>query len=539
MHTKPGRNASCPCGSGLKFKRCHGIADGPGWGPQVAGPHMRNALEAMISRHQAQEFQRREQQGLGKPIISSIFHDHRLVAVGRRIHYSTKWRTFHDFLYDYPKVVLGREWWHAEIDKPVEQRHKILHWATRSFEQSRAHVEAVGAGSAQPMTGAIESYMRLAYDLYSLEHAVEVQRLLIDRIKCADNFPGALYEVRVAAALLRAGFSLDHQDETDRRSTHVEFIATHTSSGAIYAVEAKRREGKRMNINRQMSRALSKHSDYPRIVFIDTNDARLEEGRRRAAPVVLVEAEGLLKRFELDPLAKALPEAYIIVTYDPHEHHLDAVDLPSGLLLWGFHIADLHPGAKTLLQQVEIRRRHAPVFALIESMQKHRRIPVTFDGESEAFIGGPPVARLQVGQLLQVPSPDGILVDATLESGVVMAEQREAWCVVCSTEQRFITRIPLSDEELHAYAQHPATFFGVIDRNASRSAPRTELDWFNFLWESYSSTAKDTLIEFMGLAPDIERLKTLTQVELATEYCARMAGAMLNQMGDSAGEDLA
>ncbi|MDD2049694.1 YecA family protein [Pseudomonas putida] len=539
MLTKPGRNAPCPCGSGLKFKRCHGTADGPGWGQQVAGPHMRNALEVMISRHQAQEFQRREQQGFGKPIISSTFHDHRLVAVGKKIHYSTKWRTFHDFLYDYPKVVLGREWWNAEINKPVEQRHKILHWATRSYEQSRAHVEAVGPGAAQPMTGAIESYMRLAYDLYSLEHAVEIQRLLIDRIKCSDNFPGALYEVRVAAALLRAGFSLDHQDETDRRSTHVEFIAAHTSSGAIYAVEAKRREGKRMNINRQMSRALSKHSDHPRLVFIDTNDARLEEGRKRSAPVVLVEAEVLLKKFELDPLAKALPEAYIIVTYDPHEHHLDAVDLPSGLLLWGFHIADLHPGAKTLLQQVEIKRRHAPVFALIESIQKHRRIPVTFDGEPDAFIGGSSEARLQVGQLLQVPGPDGALMEAMLESGVVMAERREAWCVVCSNEQRFITRIPLSDEELHAYTQHPATFFGAIDRNAARSVPRTELDWFNFLWESYSSTAKDSLIEFMGQSPDIEYLKTLTQVELATEYCARMAGVMLNQMGDSTGEGLA
>ncbi|MNJ24021.1 SEC-C motif protein [compost metagenome] len=493
MLTRPGRNAPCPCGSGLKFKRCHGTAGAPGREQQVAGPDMRNALEAVISRHQAQEFQRREQQGLGKPIISATLHDHRLVAVGKKIHYSTKWRTFHDFLYDYPKVVLGREWWCSEMNKPVEQRHRILHWATRSYEQSRAHVEAVGPGAAQPMTGAIESYMRLAYDLYSLEHAVEVQRLLIDRIKCSDNFPGALYEVRVAAALLRAGFRLDHQDETDRRSTHVEFIATHTSSGAVYAVEAKRREGKRMKINRQMSRALSKQSDHPRIVFIDTNDARLEEGRKGPNPVALVEAEGLLKLFELDPSAKALPEAYIIVTYDPHEHHLDAIDLPSGLLLWGFHMKDLHPGAKTLIQQVEIKRRHAPVFALIESMQKHRRIPVTFDGEPEAFIGGPPEARLQVGQRIQVPGADGTLIEATLESGVVMPEQREAWCVVCSYEQRFIIKIPLSDEELHAYAEHPATFFGVIDRNAARSAPRTELDWFNFLWESYSSTAKDGL----------------------------------------------
>lgn len=387
MSKNPGRNDPCPCGNGQKFKKCHGSVGAVDMVRELNSPRVHNELHTMIARQEAREFQRREQQGLGKPIISAQFRDHRIVAVGRTIHFSKKWKTFHDFLSDYPKIILGKDWWMREAGKSPDERHRILTWAFSTYEHQKAYIERMGPGVNQPMTGAIAAYVRFAYDLYGLKHAVEVEKLLIDRIKCPDNFPGALYEVRVAAALLRAGFTLQLQDETDRRTTHVEFIATHVASGAIYAVEAKRREGVRMKINRQMHRALSKHSDHPRIVFIDTNDGRLAMGRDNPYPIALVEAENQLKMYERDPIGKALPEAYVIATYDPDEHHLDAVDLPFGMLLWGFHIDDLKPRLKTLQQQVEICQRHAPIFALLESMQKHRRIPVTFDGEAEALLG--------------------------------------------------------------------------------------------------------------------------------------------------------
>jgi hypothetical protein len=498
---------------------------------------MRKELKARVARHEAQEFQRREQQGLGKPIISTQVHDHRIVAVGSKIHYSKSWKTFHDFLNDYPKIVLGEDWWMAEVGKPPEDRHRILTWAARSHEQRKAYLEQNEPGGAQPTTGALAAYMRFAYDLYGLKHAVEVQQLLIDRIKCPQNFPGALYEVRVAAAMLRAGFNLQHEDESDRRSTHVEFIATHAALGATYAVEAKRREGRRMKINKLMFGALRKRSAHPRIVFIDTNDARLELARDQHNPVPLVEAERLLKHYEQEPIGKTLPPAYVITTYESEEHHLDATDLPSGLLLWGFHHDDLKPGMKTLPQQVEVRRRHAPIFALLDSMQKHRHIPATFDGEAEAFLRGSPEARLQIGQRLSVPGPGGKQIDVTLESGLVMPAWKAAMCEVSSDDQqRFLVKIPLTDDELQANAQHPATFFGVIDRNAGRSSLKSALDWFNFCWESYSLTSREKLIEFMRYAPDIERLREMTQEGLATEYCTRMANSIMQRETENAGK---
>jgi hypothetical protein len=528
MSSQPGRHDPCPCGSGRKFKTCHGSFRNLDTLYKLRRLRVAEEIRTLRVRREAMEFQRREQQGLGKAIISAQLGDHRVVAVGNTVHVSKTWNTFHHFVNDYPKILLGRDWWLSELGKSPEERHCILSWAVRGFEQMNACPGEKRADGSRPMTGAISAYMNFAYDLYALNHAVEVQKLLIERIRCPKNFPGALFEVRVAAALLRAGFNLQHQDESDRRTTHVEFIATHPESGTTYAVEAKRREGGRMKINRQLHRALSKQSEHPRVVFIDTNDGRLETGRNQRNPIALVEAENLLRRYEQDPVGKTLPAAYVIVTYDPSEHHLDAVDMPLGMLLWGFRLEDLKPGPKTLRQQVETRRRHAPIFALLDSMQKHRRIPATFDGVAEAFGASFPGAPLQVGRRLEVQEPDGKPLEVLVESGVVMLQWQAAACVVCSDDgQRFIAQVPLSDAELSAYAQHPATFFGVIDRNAGRKSPKTALDWFDFFWEAYSCSTREKLLEIMRDAPDLQQLKHLNREALATEYCVRMAESVM------------
>lgn len=530
MTKKTGRNDLCPCGSVRKYKKCHGSFASFETQRILDRSTMRHEMRTRIARHEAKEFQRKEQQGLGRPIVSTEFNDQRIVAVGSTVHYSKHWKTFHDFLQDYPKIVLGTDWWKAELEKRPEDRHRILRWATRSWDQRKEILGEKRPASEHPTTGALAAYMRFAYDLYALKHAVKVEQLLMDRLKCPGNFPGAFYEVRVAAAFLRAGFNLEHENESDRRSTHVEFIATHADTGATYTVEAKRREGRRMKINKMMFGALRKHSEHPRIVFIDTNDERLELGRDGFHPLPLVDAERLLKLYEHDPIGRTLPPAYVITTYESEEHHLDAIDLPSGLLLWGFHQVDLHPGMKTLPQQVEVRRRHAPIFALLESMQKHRHIPATFDGEANAFLGSPPAPRLQIGERLNVCGPKGTKVAVTLESGAVVPEWKAAMCEVRSDDQhRFFVQISLTDKELQAYAQHPKTFFGSIDRNAGRDGLKSPLDWFNFLWEAYSATPREQLIEFMRTAPDIKRLKEMTHEGLATEYCTRMAETLFRK----------
>ena len=135
-----------------------------------------------------------------------------------------------------------------------------------------------------------------------------------------------------------------------------------------------------------------------------------------------------------------------------------------------------------------------------------------------------------VGKRFTVPGPTGAPVEVTVENGVVMAQQREAWCVVCSDDQqRFVARFELTREELKAYSQHPATFFGVIDHNAGRPSPKTPLDWFDFFWESYAHCPKEKLIELMAAWPEVERFTKMTQQALATEYCISLAAQVLQK----------
>ena len=78
----------------------------------------------------------------------------------------------------------------------------------------------------------------------------------------------------------------------------------------------------------------------------------------------------------------------------------------------------------------------------------------------------------------------------------VVVEQKAAWCVFRDKVGcRSISTVPLTDVELEAFKQHPATFFGTIDRNAGRPPIETAIDCFEFLWESYEVTPKERLLE--------------------------------------------
>jgi SEC-C motif len=130
---KLGRNEPCHCGSGKKYKKCHLLSDqdqgrarhrAEQRRPSAAPPH----IAEMMRRREVQEEIRRVQQGLGRPIISSMLNDHRMVAVGNQIFWSKDWKTFPDFLSAYIMKTLGSEWGNTEIKKPLAERHPIMQW---------------------------------------------------------------------------------------------------------------------------------------------------------------------------------------------------------------------------------------------------------------------------------------------------------------------------------------------------------------------------------------------------------------------------
>jgi len=522
--TEVGRNELCPCGSGKKYKKCHGNSARMKWTTEAtaAAPDMR-------ARHEAKEHQRLEQQGLGRPIVATTTSNgYQFVAVKDRLLHSNRWKTFHDFLIDYLKVVIGAEWGNAELKKPLDQRHPILVWYHKLCEQLQLFIEEPGKVASARMTGAVAAYLHLAYDLYALDHNAELQAKLIERLRNTQNFSGARYEVQVAATLVRAGFTLVFENEDDRSTSHCEFTATNTQTGKQFSVEAKRPESGR--VNRQLVRALKKAADHTRIIFIDLNTPDLSGGE--APPAFIQRALDLLRRFEtLDPQAQRLPPAYVFLTNSPWEHHLDGAEWPLVALGDGFHIDEfkLDHAYPSLRAAINGRRAHSEMHELLKSMRAHSDIPATFDGDNPEFAFVNAEQRLTIGSRYVVPDEKGLEAEGVLASAVVIEHDMIAVCSVNTDDGRgIIFSAPLSEAELAAWKRHPETFFGEISRNRKCE---TVLDLYDFFLETYTKTPKEKLLELLAGSEDIEMLATSSQPELASVYCERIAEHAFASMG--------
>jgi len=315
---KIGRNDPCPCGSGRKYKRCHG--GGPSAPPGKAAPQ--DSPPAGIGKPQLgaraaplnakmvpasqvppevveralrsfQEQQRKEAERVSKfghvrPEISCDFHGYKMVAVGGKLLYKAadKCKFFTDILIDYVPMLFGRDWFEQEIAKQPGARHPVMQWRVKgmNFMNSQAP-QPDGTYSAQP-TGPLFAYMTFAYDLYVVEHNARLDARLLERLKRADQFQGARHELFAEATCLRAGYAIQHENEADGSTRHVEFVATHKTTGQSVSVEAKSKHrpgvlgqpGARQGANaldlpfgKLLNDAIAKNAPHPLVVFLDMN----------------------------------------------------------------------------------------------------------------------------------------------------------------------------------------------------------------------------------------------------------------------------
>jgi hypothetical protein len=213
------RNAPCPCGSGRKYKKCCAHpTEAPFSDPVGLVDHARADAALFLKRLEASELIRVQQQGLGRPMIAAKARGHQFVAVANTIHYSKDWKFPSDFLSDYIRNVLGPDWGNSEIAKPLQDRHPILQWYDRYCQFQRQYEKRPDGTYVAAATGVVYCYIGLAYNLYLLKHNVELQTRLLARLKNPEQFQGAYYELMVANFLIRAGFELALEDETDESS---------------------------------------------------------------------------------------------------------------------------------------------------------------------------------------------------------------------------------------------------------------------------------------------------------------------------------
>ncbi|CAN7539212.1 SEC-C domain-containing protein [Pseudoxanthomonas sp. LjRoot143] len=514
---EPRRMDPCPCGSGKIYKKCHGAF------PSHWNEELERGFQAGKARHEALQARRQHQQGRGKPIIGAKLGEVQFVGVGDKLRWGN-WKTFEDFLDTNLKLAFGKHWADEELAKPTDERHPLFSWIDEYAKQLEQAPATPNGVRTMRSVGAHAAYFGLAYNLYLLQHNSELKKRLLRRLRSTHYFHGAYYETCVAATCILAGLKLELEDEGDGSSTHCEFYAIDPNNERRFWVEAKSRiaEKEHLSIRDQLYRALRKDAEVERVVFIDINvrDSTLDETIADELTKQVRECE---QSITID--GKPAPPAFLFVTnFSPHLC-IEAPPPRRMIVPLGFKKPEFGVGVEypSVEEAFKAKRMHGPLYQLMDRYKAYS-IPSTFDGELPHFSFGEATRRWIVGEAYRIEDMEDPCI---LESGLVSPEDKEAALVFRCGSDRFISRDPLSDAELEAYNAHPETFFGVLDKNARTKQPETQLDWFEFAYETYRHTPKERLLEFMQDAPDIEELKGLDQDELAIRYCGRFARGVL------------
>jgi hypothetical protein len=535
---KIGRNQICPlCDSGKKYKKCCGNplrVTKPSVGnflPSDISPDMKKDME----RHEAKELIRKQQQGLGKPIIATKFKDQQIVAVGNTVYHSPKWKTFPDFLSDYLKITMGSEWGNSEIKKNLADRHPIMQWYDKYCKFQQEHFGRSGKIQSSPATGVVYCYLGLAYDLYLLKHNVILQQRYIERLKDINNFQGAYYELVVANCLIRSGFELKLEDETDEQTKHCEFSAISKKTGKKYWVEAKSRAvtgvlgktDKNGTISKDPTCRLSKHLNNAfqkpaideRLIFIDLN-TRFENN---PVPIWIEKAGNKLDMKERD--LKPGQAAYVFVTNIGFHWHLDSEKTGNTILAHGLGIPDFAKRGYFRLSEIYRRKqRHIDAYEIMEAFKNYPKLPETFDGSlpSEAFNDNP--QHLKIGETYFFEDVGDNGLTATVTSATVNEIDK---ILYIGTDKGQILNRTISDDELVDYKNHPDAFFGTIHRQGKKTDDPFE--FFEEMVAIHMSYPKSYTLKQIENWGDADDLRNLSHEDLVLEYCERFVAQLENK----------
>ena len=278
----PARNSRCSCGSGLRYKHCHGRLDGN----SPVQPYTHDIPESVLEQlrlSQLDHHLHNESFGSVREPITMEFKGYRLAAVGKKVLWNKNWKVFPDFLNQYLHSLLKKEWGERQVALPFDQQHPIVQWRTiwTTAQQQRKPNED---GLYVADNGAATAWFRLAYDLYLLEHNAHLQKRIVQRLREPAQFQGARFEAAVAAIMLAAGYEL-HFANDKLPGKHPEFVAVGKADAFRLAVEAKSRHrpgvlgfpGERntsidsFDIYGLLRNALEKDPTKPLLIFIELN----------------------------------------------------------------------------------------------------------------------------------------------------------------------------------------------------------------------------------------------------------------------------
>jgi hypothetical protein len=143
---QPARNGPCPCGSGKRYKHCHGalIFDGieaPNFGKNSAPPD--------VFRRAAAEFAkiRERERLLGDVRLPNTveFAGSRIVGVGGTIWAVDPKYPPINFMSELLVRSLGAHWFGSELEKGQGVAHPAITWYRATMDWQNQHVDAGGS----------------------------------------------------------------------------------------------------------------------------------------------------------------------------------------------------------------------------------------------------------------------------------------------------------------------------------------------------------------------------------------------------------
>jgi hypothetical protein len=394
-------------------------------------------------------------------------------------------------------------------------------------------IEKPGQPSVIPVTGVVACYLSVAYGLYLLEHNVELQARLIQRLKNPGNFQGAYYELMVASAFVLAGFKLNLEDETVPDQKHCEFSAISPATGKKYWVEAKMRAvagelgrtsadgtssaNPLSSLVKQLNAALAKPAADERMIFIDLNAEMPADASDDKRPAFVGAVTKRLERYERNEL-KVGERAYIFVTNANFHKNLDTpaqlLSVPFGLGMPDFN----RPGKYRLSERYRQDKVHADALRVAEGFSKLLSFPSTFDGSlpSVGLQSERPPVVIGANYNFEGAGPNGEdIVGVVGDACVLEAEKAVIIAVSRPDGSGFLLKEPMSDRQFADYKAHPDAYFGKVVRPPKKA--ETPQDLFEFFMDAYKELPRDKLLEHLnGRLPNAEQMDV---DELRAVYC--------------------
>lgn len=332
---KIGRNDPCPCGSGKKYKKCclEKII-------RTESPLIPPEVIAKYHEHLKRENERVSKFGQVKPDIGTEYKGKNVIAVGSRIYFTDK-PFFSDFLFEYLSIKLGEEWRKTELAKPFEEQHQIMQWWKKACEFADKYD---GTKGVTP-NGFLAAFVTFAYDLYIVENNSRLDENLFNRLKQKSQFQGARHELFSEATCLRAGYTIEHEDETDMTKRHVEFNAIHKISKQKISVEAKSKhrpgilgfpgeaqieEEINLRFGTLINDAIAKKPENPLVIFLDTNlPTQIADQIFNPSSVDPFEPSKFMDRL-IDKIRRENggSDPYNLLVFTNHPHHYAKEDEP-------------------------------------------------------------------------------------------------------------------------------------------------------------------------------------------------------------------